>query len=154
MKNELIYTSVAEALCDFNFSPLLHKAVKGFLPANPNKLQIHEIINEWIPDLLAKTEPMKAALIAHGEHEKAKTIEQVVNTYLFDGYRQYFENLIPQVDEERFPLTFCHNDCLGGNFLMNRSDNRQMILIDYEYGGWNPMAMDIANFLNETMSDG
>ena len=27
------------------------------------------------------------------------------------------------------------------------------MIIDYEYGGWNPMAMDIANYLNETMLD-
>jgi thiamine kinase-like enzyme len=28
-------------------------------------------------------------------------------------------------------------------------DNTKITLIDYEYGGWNPMAMDIANYLNE-----
>lgn len=27
------------------------------------------------------------------------------------------------------------------------------MIIDYEYGGWNPMAMDLANYLNETMKD-
>lgn len=27
------------------------------------------------------------------------------------------------------------------------------MLIDYEYGGWNPMAMDLANYVNETMLD-
>jgi thiamine kinase-like enzyme len=27
------------------------------------------------------------------------------------------------------------------------------MLIDYEYGGWNPMAMDLANYMNETMLD-
>jgi len=26
-------------------------------------------------------------------------------------------------------------------------------MIDYEYGGWNPMAMDLANYLNESMID-
>jgi thiamine kinase-like enzyme len=25
------------------------------------------------------------------------------------------------------------------------------MIIDYEYAGWNPMAMDLANYLNETM---
>lgn len=28
-----------------------------------------------------------------------------------------------------------------------------MLLIDYEYAGWNPMAMDLANWINETMLD-
>ena len=27
------------------------------------------------------------------------------------------------------------------------------MLIDYEYGGWNPMAMDLAKYINETMLD-
>mmetsp|Transcript_6170 Transcript_6170/g.9958 ORF Transcript_6170/g.9958 Transcript_6170/m.9958 type:complete len:158 (-) Transcript_6170:102-575(-) len=36
---------------------------------------------------------------------------------------------------------------------MNHENNRQLLVIDYEYAGWNPMAMDVANFLNETMLD-
>ena len=27
------------------------------------------------------------------------------------------------------------------------------MLIDYEYAGWNPMAMDLANYINETILD-
>jgi thiamine kinase-like enzyme len=27
------------------------------------------------------------------------------------------------------------------------------MIIDYEYAGWNPMAMDVANYINETMVD-
>ena len=27
------------------------------------------------------------------------------------------------------------------------------MIIDYEYGGWNLMAMDLANYINETMFD-
>ena len=37
--------------------------------------------------------------------------------------------------------------------LMERLNNENMLLIDYEYGGWNPMAMDLANYINETMLD-
>ena len=36
---------------------------------------------------------------------------------------------------------------------MSLKDNRELLVIDYEYAGWNPMAMDIANYLNETMLD-
>lgn len=96
---------------------------------------------------------MKAILIADGQLENAKTIDLVTSTFLFEGFYDHFSKLIPQVDEESFPVTFCHNDCLEANFLMNISNNRELIIIDYEYGGWNPMAMDIANYLNETMID-
>lgn len=36
---------------------------------------------------------------------------------------------------------------------MNLEDNRKFLIIDYEYAGWNPMAMDLANYLNESMLD-
>ena len=34
---------------------------------------------------------------------------------------------------------------------MNLTDNRNLMLIDYEYAGWNPMAMDLANYISETI---
>ena len=34
---------------------------------------------------------------------------------------------------------------------MNLRDNRNLMLIDYEYAGWNPMGMDLANYINETI---
>ena len=36
---------------------------------------------------------------------------------------------------------------------MSVKNNRELIIIDNEYAGWNPMAMDVAVFINETMND-
>lgn len=36
---------------------------------------------------------------------------------------------------------------------MSVQNNRELIIIDNEYAGWNPMAMDVAVFINETMND-
>lgn len=36
---------------------------------------------------------------------------------------------------------------------MKMSDNRDLLLIDLEYAGWNPMAMDLAVYINEVMID-
>lgn len=36
---------------------------------------------------------------------------------------------------------------------MRLTDNRELLLIDNEYAGWNPMAMDLAVYINETMID-
>lgn len=36
---------------------------------------------------------------------------------------------------------------------MSVMNNRDLIIIDNEYAGWNPMAMDVAVFINETMND-
>jgi thiamine kinase-like enzyme len=37
--------------------------------------------------------------------------------------------------------------------MMNFLDNQNVLMIDYEYAGWNPMCMDIANYINETTLD-
>jgi len=34
---------------------------------------------------------------------------------------------------------------------MKLADNRDLLIIDNEYAGWNPMAMDLAVYINETM---
>jgi len=47
----------------------------------------------------------------------------------------------------------CHNDIHQNNILMGLTDNLDLLLIDNEYAGWNPMAMDLAVYINETMID-
>lgn len=83
-------------------------------------------------------------------------------TFLFDGYAEYFESLIPKPGQPShfdanfinpFPNVLTHNDAHQNNILMSLPDNRDLILIDFEYAGWNPMAMDIAVYINETMND-
>ena len=37
--------------------------------------------------------------------------------------------------------------------MCKHEDNTDIVLIDFEYGGWNPMAMDLANYINECMLD-
>jgi|688.fasta_scaffold1538428_1 thiamine kinase-like enzyme len=36
---------------------------------------------------------------------------------------------------------------------MSLNNNDELFLIDFEYGGWNPVAYDIANYLNEWCTD-
>jgi len=52
-----------------------------------------------------------------------------------------------------FPNVLTHNDLHQNNVLMSVLNNRDMIIIDHEYAGWNPMAMDLAVYINETMND-
>lgn len=52
-----------------------------------------------------------------------------------------------------FPNVLTHNDLHQNNILMSIVDNRDLIMIDNEYAGWNPMAMDVAVYINETMND-
>lgn len=46
-----------------------------------------------------------------------------------------------------------HNDMIECNILMDLSDNTRLMLIDYEFGMWNPEYYDLATFLNEWSCD-
>ena len=108
----------------------------------------------------------RLALETSEEHLKNLRIAKAVEeSFLFDGFEDYFESLIPQsiyssLDlhnytkasaKNPFPTVLCHNDIHQNNILMKLVDNRDLLIIDNEYAGWNPMAMDLAVFINETM---
>jgi ethanolamine kinase len=58
------------------------------------------------------------------------------------------EKVVKIIDWNSDPIVFCHNDLLAANILYN--DTTEMIqLIDFEYGGINYRAFDIANHFNE-----
>jgi len=76
-------------------------------------------------------------------------IDLLDRTFLFTGYKEYFRKLVPRDSE----IVLAHNDAQENNILASLEDNTKITLIDYEYGGWNPMAMDIANYLNECAVD-
>ena len=64
------------------------------------------------------------------------------------------KNIIPivkDVDKATFPFVLSHNNVKENNILMSTAINKSLLLVDYEHSGWNPMAMDLANYVNETM---
>jgi choline/ethanolamine kinase len=65
-----------------------------------------------------------------------------------DGkFKKHFDKLVSY----QFPVVPCHNDLQHGNILLN--DENKIFLIDYEYGGINYAAYDIANHFCEWASD-
>jgi thiamine kinase-like enzyme len=115
--------------------------------------------------LVKKIGKIKEMLKESGSSEDLENLaktELLEKTFLFEGYQEYFESLIPKQGKPSrfnekyinpFPNVLTHNDCHQNNILMKISDNREFILIDNEYAGWNPMAMDLAVYINETMND-
>ena len=165
MRNPMISNLLAEHLCDFNFNQKASTKVNEIMPMDENNLFIHQVIKQWAPNLKSKIHRMKEMLKESGsrEHMKNLRIAQLVEkTFLFDGYQDYFQNLIPKMhqparfDKEylnEFPNVLTHNDCHQNNIMMSMKNNLDLILIDFEYAGWNPMAMDVACYINETMND-
>ena len=54
-------------------------------------------------------------------------------TYLQPGYQEVLRNLVP-----RDKIVFSHNDAQENNILSSLENATKIILIDYEYGMWNP----------------
>lgn len=52
-------------------------------------------------------------------------------------------------------MAMCHNDTQHGNIMLERTAdaNSDVIFIDFEYGGIDPVEFDLANFATECMND-
>ena len=53
----------------------------------------------------------------------------------------------------RDEIVFSHNDAQENNILSSLSDATNIVLIDYEYGFWNPKYYDLGNYINEFICD-
>lgn len=70
-------------------------------------------------------------------------------TFFPEGYQEYLLAKIPYSS----PIVLSHNDCNPGNILASVSDYSHIMLIDYEYAGWQPRAFDLASYLNDMVID-
>lgn len=139
-------------ICDYNFSPDAQKRIQTINPVDKDNLYIQQVLYEWAPSLLSKISDIRSALQKAGQVENLEILEKLQKTFLFENYKEHFTSLIPK-SSEVFPIVLSHNDVQENNLLIQHSDNSKLLLIDYEYAGWNPMAMDLANWINETMLD-
>lgn len=62
-----------------------------------------------------------------------------------------WKKLLVRLRQHDSPVVLCHNDLQHGNILL--TDKNEIIFIDYEYGGINYAAFDIANHFCEWASD-
>lgn len=80
----------------------------------------------------------------HVEHARKLFMEEEFNVEKELHWLQ--EEVVPKDAE----VVFCHNDLLAANIMMKETENDMHIqLIDFEYGGTNYAAFDIANHFNE-----
>ncbi|XP_041472597.1 choline kinase alpha-like, partial [Lytechinus variegatus] len=66
-----------------------------------------------------------------------------------ESERRFIKRLISQT---KSPVVFCHNDCQEGNILLTSGENsneKNLILIDYEYSSYNFREFDLANHFVE-----
>lgn len=72
----------------------------------------------------------------------------VERVFLFPGYKNHFKPMV-----SRSCPVLGHNDMQECNVLLKLTDNEVLIPIDFEYGGWNPAAYDLGNYIAEIAFD-
>ncbi|KAF9107442.1 hypothetical protein BGX29_006309 [Mortierella sp. GBA35] len=129
---------IAHRMCE------LHNIVNVFPPPEGCIPQTQENIARWIP--LAREAIEK---ICSKDPSKRAVIDE------FD-----FEKFLVEVDEVHrdltavhSPLVFAHNDTQYGNILKTTDGSGELVVIDFEYAGYNTRGFDIGNHFCEWTAD-
>lgn len=147
MRSPVILRKLVKALVSLHFN---HDAISRLLdykPYDPNNLIIDEPVKQWASVVKRKLPGLKTLL--HREHkcvEQLRILDELEKTLLFKGYSEFFSSMINRAGK----IVLCHNDPQENNILMNIEDNHQLVLIDLEFAGFNPIAYDVGVVLNET----
>ncbi|KAG0271318.1 hypothetical protein BGZ95_000880 [Linnemannia exigua] len=138
IRNPRTSRHIAHRMCE------LHNIVNVFPPPEGCIPQTQANIARWIP--LARDAIEK---ICSKDPSKRAVIDE------FD-----FEKFLVEVDEVHrdltavhSPLVFAHNDTQYGNILKTTDDSGELVVIDFEYAGYNSRGFDIGNHFCEWTAD-
>jgi thiamine kinase-like enzyme len=114
-----------------------------------NNLTVDKCIDEWSQKVELRIVKITETLMENKAQNEIqlRALEEVKKEFMFEGYKEHFKAKTPR--DNHFPIVISHCDGQELNVLMDKKDNEKLILIDCEYGGWNPFAYDIANYLIE-----
>lgn len=152
LRNPVFVKIYMQKLVAFNFNKGAIARLKEKYPINKDKLSLDQIIKEWGPAVKKRLPSFRGKLLQDNgiEHPASlKLIDAFDKTFLFKGYEEYFSSLVPRDSM----IVLAHNDAQENNALINLDDNLDMMFIDVEYSGWNPIAYDLANYFNECVCD-
>ncbi|EKX32543.1 hypothetical protein GUITHDRAFT_43422, partial [Guillardia theta CCMP2712] len=125
LSEETISRAIAEQLAK------THKTMK--LPQDSSRPTLFTQMRQWLVQ-------------ARGSHDDMVSLEPD-----FDISLKWLEERIAEFEssiQDSFAVVFCHNDLLAANILQELADGK-LHFIDFEYGGANYSAFDIANHFNE-----
>ncbi|CAG8572607.1 11360_t:CDS:2, partial [Paraglomus brasilianum] len=94
-------------------------------------------INKWYD--------MSVKLTTTEDKEKTASMEKLN----LDALRGEIDELMRYVDVLDSPIVFAHNDTQYGNFLRLTDGSDELVIVDYEYSGYNYRGFDIANHFCE-----
>ncbi|CAO3573810.1 unnamed protein product [Mortierella alpina] len=129
---------IAHRMCE------LHNIVNVFPPPEKCVPQTQENIAKWIPLAMAAIEK-----ICSEDPEK----RAVVDAFDFDKLLVEIEEVYRELTAVHSPLVFAHNDTQYGNILRTLDDSGELVVIDFEYAGYNTRGFDIGNHFCEWTAD-
>jgi thiamine kinase-like enzyme len=143
MRNDIFLRAYAEKICDFNYNKDAKSKVEKFIPKTD--LYARTWMGDWMKQVKERMPRIRDK--QKNNAEILRILDDFEKTFLFEGHEAYFEGLLCADSE----TVLAHHDAQENNILSSLEDSTNVILIDFEYVGWAPRAMDIANYCNETM---
>ncbi|KAJ8659085.1 hypothetical protein O0I10_005123 [Lichtheimia ornata] len=107
----------------------LHSLIDIYPPASPDEMAIWHSVDRWFETLQQESHSLP---------------------FIFD-----FDRLGREIDQckaflkNTSPIVFAHNDVQYGNVLRLKGTANTLVLVDFEYAGYNPRGYDIANHFIE-----
>ncbi|KAF9929683.1 hypothetical protein FBU30_001313 [Linnemannia zychae] len=129
---------IAHRMCE------LHNIVNVFPPPEGCIPQTQENIARWIP--LARDAIEK--ICAKDPSKRA-----VIDEFDFDKFLIEVDEVHRDLTSVHSPLVFAHNDTQYGNILKTVDGSGELVVIDFEYAGYNTRGFDIGNHFCEWTAD-
>ncbi|KAF9303626.1 hypothetical protein BGZ74_003388 [Mortierella antarctica] len=129
---------IAHRMCE------LHNIVNIFPPPEGTIPQSQTNIAKWIP--LAKEAIEKICT-------KDPSKRAVMDEFNFEKFLIEVDEVHRDLLSVHSPVVFAHNDTQYGNILRTLDEDGELVVIDFEYAGYNTRAFDIANHFCEWTAD-
>ncbi|KAG0236045.1 hypothetical protein BGW42_004153 [Actinomortierella wolfii] len=129
---------IAHRMCE------LHNLVNVFPPPENCVPQTQENISKWLP--LAKDAIEKICA-------KDPSKRKIIDDFDFDKLLVEIDEVYKDLAKVHSPLVFAHNDTQYGNILRTTDDSGELVVIDFEYAGYNTRGFDIGNHFCEWTAD-
>ncbi|KAF9359195.1 hypothetical protein BGX26_012894 [Mortierella sp. AD094] len=138
IRNPRTSRHIAHRMCE------LHNIVNVFPPPEGTIPQTQANITKWIPLAREAIEKICA---------KDLTKRAIINGFGFEKLLLEFDEIQHELTAVHSPLVFAHNDTQYGNILKTKDESGELVVIDFEYAGYNIRGFDIGNHFCEWTAD-
>ena len=155
MRNPSVLKQLTKLVFDFNFNQDAIDKISQFKPINRDKLGLDMGMDDFAPQVRERLTKILGKLEGEAKTEGATfiadTCKAILSDILFEGSEAFYRKLLAK--QRSGPVVLSHCDPNETNVLASKRDFEQMMLIDYEFADWNPLATDIAIIFNELTCD-